>query len=429
MKEIIKTVIKDWQKTFPRAEVWERNLQVPLDSQKIISLIGPRRCGKTYYLYQLINQLLARGPDAKFIYLNFEDERLTLTSAQLRLILEAYYELYPENYGQELYLFFDEIQEIEGWEKFVRRMYDTVTKNIFLTGSSAKMLGKEIATSLRGRNLVFHLFPFSFEEYCRFQNLDVKDVYSTHARAVLKSQFEKYIRLGGYPETVGMDAELTQKTLQSYFDVMLFRDIIERHAISNPLVLKNFLKKILNNISQPLSVNKFYNELKSQGLQTSKNAIYEYLDHAADCFLLFLLDPYEPSMVKQKLKGNKAYAVDTGLVNAVTFRYSEDKGRLLENIVYLHLVREDRAVGYLKNKYECDFVLSENSIITQALQVCLTLQDEATRQREIRGLLYAAERFNLPEAYIITLDEEDEMAIEGKKIFVRPAWKWLLARP
>jgi len=428
MKEILKTVIKDWQGTFPRAEVWERNLQVPLDSQKIISLIGPRRCGKTYYLYQLINQLSARGPNAKFIYLNFEDERLTLTSAQLYLILEAYSELYPENYGQELYLFFDEIQEIDGWEKFVRRMYDTVTKNIFLTGSSAKMLGKEIATSLRGRNLVYHLFPLSFEEYCRFQNLDVRDVHSTHARAVLKSQFEKYIRQGGYPETVGMDAELAQRTLQSYFDVMLFRDIIERHEISNPIVLKTFLKKILNNISQPLSVNKFYNELKSQGLQTSKNAIYEYLDHAADCFLLFLLDAYEPSTAKQQMKGNKAYAVDTGLVNAITFRYSEDKGRLLENIVYLHLAREERAVCYLKNKYECDFVVSENATITQALQVCLTLQNEATRQREIRGLLHAAERFDLPEAHIITLDEEDEIATDGKRILVRPAWKWMLNR-
>jgi hypothetical protein len=136
MKEILKTVIKDWQRTFPRAEVWERNLQVPLDSQKIISLIGPRRCGKTYYVYQLINQLLARGPNAKFIY----------------------------------------------WEKFVRRMYDTVTKNIFLTGSSAKMLGKEIATSLRGRNLVYHLFPLSFEEYCRFQNLDVKLMFIQRMR-------------------------------------------------------------------------------------------------------------------------------------------------------------------------------------------------------------------------------------------------------
>jgi hypothetical protein len=153
------------------------------------------------------------------------------------------------------------------------------------------------------------------------------------------------------------------------------------------------------------------------------------LDHAADCFLLFLLVPYEPSMVKQQMKGNKAYAVDTGLVNAITFRYSEDKGRLLENIVYLHLVREDRAVCYLKNKYECDFVVSENSAIAQALQVCLTLQDEATRQREIRGLLHAAERFNLPEAHIITLDEEDEISIDDRKIFVRPAWKWLLTRP
>jgi hypothetical protein len=428
MKDVLKTIIKDWQKAFPKSEVRERKLKIPLDSKKIISVIGPRRCGKTYYLYQLINQLVARGHGDKIIYINFEDERLDLTSAQLHLIMEAYYELHPDNYGKALYLFFDEIQEIDGWEKFVRRMYDTVTKNVFLTGSSAKMLGKEIAAGLRGRHITFYLFPLSFEEYCRFQNLDVADVYSTQARAVLVAQFEKYIRWGGYPETVFMDTELVQKTLQSYFDVMLFRDIIERYNISNVPVLKQFLKKVLNNVSQPLSVNKFYNELKSQGFHIGKDLVYEYLDHAVDCFLLFLLEPYEPSEVKQQTKSKKVYALDTGLVNAVTYRYSEDKGRLLENIVGLQLFREEPATHFLKNKYECDFIVSENSSVTYAIQVSLNLKNEATRQREIRGLLHAVERFSVPEGRIITLDEEEEIAINGKKIMVQPCWKWLLAR-
>ena len=428
MKEIFKTIITDWQRALPRSDVRQRNLEVPLDSGKIVSLVGPRRCGKTFYLFQLMNTLFSRGEGSKIVYINFEDERLDLTSAQLHLILDAYYELYPENYGKALYLFFDEIQEIEGWEKFVRRLYDTVTRNIFLTGSSAKMLGKEIAASLRGRNISYNLLPLSFEEYCKFQNLHVAEVYSTQAKAVFKSQFEKYLRFGGYPETVFMEGELIQRTLQSYFDVMLFRDIVERHQISNALVLKHFLKKVMNNVSQSLSVHKFYNELKSQGISISKNVIYEYLDYGIDCFLLFVLFPYEPSIVRQQVRARKAYAVDTGLVNAVTFRYSEEKGKLLENLVFLQLIREGNTVHYLNDKHECDFVVQNNQVITQAIQVCLALNDEATRQREIRGLLHAAKRFDLQEACILTLDEEDEIEVEGKKIIVRPCWKWLLAQ-
>ena len=426
MKELFKTIIKDFQRSFPRSDVRERNLKVPLDSNKIISLIGPRRSGKTYFSFQLINELFAHGKSDKIIYINFEDERLDLSSAQLQLILDAYYELYPENYGKDIYLFFDEIQEIHSWEKFVRRFYDTVTKNIFVTGSSAKMLGKEIATSLRGRNIVFNLFPLSFEEYCKFQGIDVTDVYSTQAKAILKSQIEKYFQFGGYPETIFMDKQLIQKTLQSYFDVMLFRDIVERYKVSNVLVLKQFLKKILNNISNILSVNKSYNELKSQGIAISKNTIYEYLDYGIDCFLIFILNPYESSIVKQQMKSKKVYAIDTGLVNAITYRFSEDKGRLLENIVFLQLIREENAVFYLKNKYECDFIVQKNATIAQAIQVCLTLNDETTRKREIKGLIQALEFFNLTRGYIITVDEEEEFEVSGKTIFVRPCWKWLL---
>lgn len=201
---------------------------------------------------------------------------------------------------------------------------------------------------------------------------------------------------------------------------------MERYQVSNILVLKQFLKKTLNNISQTLSVNKFYNELRSQGITLSKNTIYEYLDYCLDCFLLFILNTYEPSILKQQMKSKKVYAIDTGLVNAITYRFSEDKGKLLENIVFLQLIREEYAVFYLKNRYECDFIVQKNATITQAIQVCLTLNDEATRRREIRGLIQALERFHLAEGYIITLDEDEELEVKGKKIIVRPCWKWLL---
>lgn len=427
MKEIIKTIIKDWQKTFPRNDVRERQLNIPLDSQKIISLIGPRRCGKTYYAFQLINNLYARGDGNKILYLNFEDERLDLTAGKLQLILEAFYELFPENYGKDFFIFFDEIQEIDGWEKFVRRVYDTVTRNIFLTGSSAKMLGKEIASGLRGRNLVYHLYPLSFREYCLFQDIDVQDVYSTQAKTILKLQFEKYLQVGGYPETVFMDDSLTIKTLQSYFEGMLFHDIVERYRVSNIPVLKQFLKKILNNISQTLSVHKFYNELKSQGISISKNVIYEFLDYSIDCFLLFVVYPFELSMVRKQMRSRKAYAIDPGLVNAVTYRFSEDKGKLLENVVFLHLLRDESVIiHYLSNRYECDFIVQKQQAVVDAIQACWSLNDETTRDRELRGVLIAAKKFDLHEAHIITFDEEDDIEIEGKMIRVRPCWKWLL---
>lgn len=426
MKELFKNIIKDFQQSLPKHGVNKRELVIPLNSNKVISLIGPRRCGKTFYSFQLINTLFEKGEKDKIVYINFEDERLDLSASQLHLIMDAYFELYPSNYGKDIFIFFDEIQEIEDWEKFIRRLYDNITKNIFITGSSAKMLSKDIATSLRGRNIVYNLFPLSFKEYCQFQNIDTNDVYSTQAKAVLRSQFDRYILFGGYPETVFMDQELVSRTLQSYYDVMLFRDIVERYKVSNIFVLKQFLKKILNNISSSFSVNKFYNELKSQGITVSKNTIYELLDYSLDCFLFFIVNPFEPSIVKQQMKSKKVYAVDTGLVNAITYRFSHDMGKLLENIVFLHLIRQEQPIFFLKNKYECDFIIQEKTAQINTIQVCTTLSDETTQLCEIRGLINALERLNLSEGYIITLDEEQDLIQNDKKIFVRPCWKWLI---
>lgn len=427
MKEVFKTIIKDYHLSLPKNDVKQRDLQIPLNSGKIITFIGPRRCGKTFYSYWLINELSNKVEKEKIIYINFEDERLDISAANLHLIMDAYFELYPENFGQEIYIFFDEIQEIDGWEKFVRRIYDTITKNIFITGSSAKMLGKEIASSLRGRNIAYNLYQLSFREFCNFQNIDTQDVYSTQAKAILRNQFDKYLWDGGYPETIFMEKELSSKTLQSYYDVMLFRDIVERHEVANVFVLKQFLKKAMNNISSPFSVNKFFNELKSQGIKISKNSIYEFLVYSLDCFLLFILNPYDPSVAKQQAHNKKLYAVDTGLVNAVTYRFSHDKGKLLENIVFLHLNRQEKKIYFLKNKYECDFIVVEKMSPIAAIQSCLTMEDKATRDREIRGLMNALEKLNLPEGFIITLDEEEDLIVEGKKIFIRPCWKWLLS--
>lgn len=426
MKELFKTIIKDFHVQIPFKEVFERALEIPLRSQKIISLTGPRRCGKTFYFYSLINQLISDIPVDRIIYINFEDERIELDSRQLHLIMDAYYELYPENYNKEIFIFFDEIQNIDGWEAFVRRLYDTSDCHIFITGSSAKMLGKEIATSLRGRNLIYQMFPLSFKEFCQFQGIDSGDVYSTPGKARLRSQFQGYLENGGYPEVLQLPEELVHKTLQSYFDVMLFRDIVERYNVSNTVVLKQFIKKLLNTISSEFSIHKFYNELKSQGISISKNTIYEYLEYATDCFLLFLLLPYDPSLVRQHTRSKKIYAVDTGLINAITYRFSQDQGKLLENAVFLELLRREMPLFYHKNQFECDFIIQQEEAIKEAYQVSLTIGQTATRQREIRALQKTMDKYNLSEGYIITLDEEEDVEVNNKRIAIKPAWKWFL---
>ena len=344
MKDIIKTVIKDFHKSeLPGFK--ERSLTVPLNSGKIISLIGSRRTGKTYYLYQLISKLLLTVNKENILYINFEDERLNLKSEDLHLIIDAYYELYPEN-KDSLYIFFDEVQNISNWEKFVRRLYDTVSKNIIITGSSSKLLGKEIASSLRGRAIWYELFPLTFSEYLHFQNIDADDRYSSRNKAKIVKAYANYLFNGGFPEVIFYDAQLRLKTLQSYLDVMIYRDIIEKYDVKNSASLRYFIKKSLANVSNTISVNKLFNELKSLGVKISKDTIYDYINYVQDCYLLYLVNIYSESINVQQTNEKKLYCVDTGLVNSVSFKFSQNTGRMLENEVFMQLRSKGEQVFY-----------------------------------------------------------------------------------
>ena len=426
MKELFKTIILDFQQILPVKNVQPRELDVPVASGKIISLIGPRRSGKTYFFYQLINQLLKRISSEKIVYINFEDERLDIRKEHLQFIIDAYFELYSEVSSADIFFFFDEIQEIEGWEKFVRRIYDTVSKNIFITGSSAKMLGKEIATHLRGRPLVYRLFPLSFKEFCQFNGVDTSDTHSTRGKARLRKSFYHYLSVGGFPEIPFLQNELISKTLQSYFDVMMFRDIIERQQVRNIPVLKYFIKKLFNTIASEFSINKIFNELKSLGFRVSKDKLYQFLEYVTDSFMFFINSPYEASVTKTQMLNKKIYAIDTGLVNAVTFRYSSDYGKLLENVIFLHFARKDMESYFLRNSFECDFVVNESGK-RGAIQVAYSLIEPGTRKREVNTLLKALDQLNLSRGLIITADEKETLTVADKKIDILPAWEWLLA--
>ncbi|HEW98053.1 MAG TPA: ATP-binding protein [Beggiatoa sp.] len=334
-KSILKTLLKDFHRS-NLPTVVTRDYQIPIFSGKIITLIGARRSGKTCLLYQLIQQIAAKISKQHIIFINFEDERLELQSHELDLIIQAYLELYPlQDDLSQCYFFFDEIQNVSGWEKFIRRLYDTISKNIFLTGSNAKMLSSEIATALRGRSLSYTVYPLSFKEILRFWQI-TPDLDSTKGRATLYHALENYLHEGGFPELPLLpNQDLKRRTLQEYYQVMLFRDLVERYQITNMTALKFFLKRLYASATKQVSINRLYNELKSAGFRIGKNSVYDFLEQAEAVFMIGTLKKYAYKISTQELSEKKVYAIDNGLANAISFKFSADLGKALEQVVFL----------------------------------------------------------------------------------------------
>jgi predicted AAA+ superfamily ATPase len=421
-KEHLKQIVRDFhlQEGF---NVLPREISIPTNSRKIISLVGARRSGKTFILYDTINRITQDLNKTQTLFINFEDERLDLSLEELDLILQAYSELYPNQRLAECYFFFDEIQNIPGWEKFVRRTYDNITRNIFITGSNSKLLGSEIATSLRGRTLCFEIFPLSFREYLNFKGID-KDVYASRQLAYIRNAQATFLRQGGFPETLFVEERLHSKLLQEYFNVLLYRDIAERHNVSNLPALKYFLKKLLASSTKQLSINKIYNDLKSGNIKIGKNTLYEFLDYAQNSYLGLILPRFDQSLVARELGEKKIYAIDTGLCNAVEYKFSEDMGKALENSIFLELKKRGRQIFYYRDdSCECDFLIADRGKIIEAIQVCFDLSIPETKKREIRGLKKICSRFGLDKGTIITSDTREEFDTEGVNIEAVPFYR------
>ena len=315
-KEIIKSLIKDFHHK-PLPEFSPRVISIPLNLNKIISLIGTRRSGKTYLLYQTIDSLLKQTEKSKIIFINFEDERLDITSIELDLILQGYRELYPKSRLESCYFFFDEIQNVPGWEKFIRRLFDTISKHIYLTGSNAKMLSTEIATSLRGRSISYEVYPLSFSEYLSFKGIPF-DLYVSETKGAVYNALETYLVSGGFPELLDVeDNDVKNRILQEYFDVMLFRDLVERYEIKNLIALKFFLKRLFASATKQVSINRIYNDLKSAGIKTGKNSLYDFMRMAESIFLVHTIKKYSSRISIQEFGERKVFVIDNGLLNEV----------------------------------------------------------------------------------------------------------------
>jgi predicted AAA+ superfamily ATPase len=361
------------------------------------------------------------------LYFNFEDERLSLTSKELDLLLQAYQELYPTLKLSECYFFFDEIQEGEGWEKFISRVYTSISKHVFVTGSNATLLSKEIATALRGRTITYEIYPLSFLEFVTILSPRLNP-HKSADKAKFLALFDRFMQEGGFPELVTQNENLKDKILQEYFNVMVMRDLIERYKISATSTLKYFCKRVIGNSAGEFSVNKIYNELKSQGYQVSKDTLYEFQGYVEAIYLNRFITKYSHSVVKAESAQKKTYVIDTGFGAALDYKLSQDRGRLLETTVALELLKQDKQIAYAKNGSECDFVIMEKGMVRGAIQVSINLEDEKTREREIKGLVQTCIKHHLSEGTILTLDHNEELEQEGIKVKILPAWQYFFQK-
>lgn len=378
----------------------------------IRTITGIRRCGKS-----TLQEYIRHNNKEKKYALNFDDNRLTgFTSDDFEKLFEAF----PELYSVEKTWYFDEIQNINGWEMFIRRLHNEGHK-VYLTGSNAQMLSKELGPHLTVRYLQTELFPFSFAEFLKFKNikLDKHSFYSTTVCTSLRNAFNEYLQNGGIPEYLQ-----TQNPyyLKSLYENIIYRDVITRYNLRNTKLLIEFIHFLISNTSKETS----YNSLKNIFGIANANTVKEYISYFENSYLLFSINKFDYSLKKQIANPKKIYAIDTGLANSVSFRFSENYGRQIENVVFLHLRRKTANIFYHKNKTECDFVVVENKKIISAIQVTQSLDDPSVREREIKGLLDAMATYKLKEGLIITEDGEDIEKINGQIIKIIPVWKWLL---
>ncbi len=370
--------------------------QIDFNLPHALMLSGVRRCGKSTLLHQLMERI------NNYCYFNFEDTRIINFEPDDFQKLD---EILLEEYQRNDYYFFDEIQNVQKWEIFVRSMLDK-QKKFIITGSNASLLSKELGTRLTGRHLRYELFPFSFKEMLAFTDLKP----STES-------FEKYLQQGGFPEYLKYNKS---EILQELLNDIIARDIIVRHKLRETKIVKEMALYLLTNVGKEFS----YNSLKRIFNLGSTNSALSFVSYFEDSYLMFTVPKFDYSLKKQIINPKKVYSIDNGLSNVNSASFSSDRGRMLENIVFLQLRRKYKDIFYFKEENECDFLVKERNKIISAIQVCYELHED-NKKREIDGLLNPLSEFNLENGLILTYNQEDEFKINGKVLTVKPAWKWL----
>ncbi len=415
-REILKQIIADQLGYRSPKNFFNRTLTETLlrfvDDPNIIIISGIRRSGKST-IQRLLQLELAKAD----YYLNFDDERLIHFQVEdFQMLLEVFIELF----GEQSSFYFDEIQNIEGWERFVRRLYEQ-GKKIYITGSNAKLLSRELGTHLTGRYIQFEVFPLSFQEIIRHKYPEAltKKALSTTDIGMIQRHFSNYLKTGGIPEYVKFEKP---EYLRDLFEGILYRDIIARYKVNDEKPLREMAYYLASNIGKEFSYTNLGEIIGIRSPHTIKN----YCNYLEQCYLCFFVSRYSHSLKKQIQYNKKCYMIDPALIRTIGFRVSEDRGRLLENVVFLHLRMRKKEIYFHKDKTECDFIIREGNQIIQAIQVTTTLSDEQVKNREINGLIEAMDAYNLREGLILTEYEQDTFEINGFLITIIPIWKWLL---
>jgi len=405
IKETLKIILKEFH-DLSVPDLIERDQKVDLSLlrspiKKIITIIGPRRAGKTYFLFQTIKKLLAEGVAiTDLVYMDFEDERLLPMRSE----------------------------DLSGWDHFIRRLNDRGF-NIFLSGSNSRMLGHEIATALRGRTLTYEIFPFSFREFLAANDIVIEEntLYG-QTRHRIRQLYEEYLFSGGYPELAFIQEKGTKsRILQDYFNTIFYRDLAERYRIKNSELLRQWLQILMTNIASTISYHKVENDFKSRGMKLSRTTLSAYARYVEDIFFGFFVELYSESARKRQINPKKFYLIDQGLHNYLTLKFSENKGRLLENIVFLELRRRGFHIFYYKTAsgHEVDFLLQDNGE-WKLIQVCHDLSHIETFTREKKALISGLRELNLRSGIIVSQDEKREERISGYTVKIVPVWEWLL---
>ncbi|MBW3092003.1 ATP-binding protein [Bifidobacterium sp. 82T10] len=438
--------IEDFQPIVPRELDLGRPLQPKIGNLAKV-IVGMRRSGKSYRLFQEMEALHASGIGwNRICYINFEDDRLgDVTPETGDEALETFYAMHPESMRDGIYLFFDELQEMQGWGRWLRRIIDTTKATVYVTGSSSKMLSKEISTEFRGRALDFELLPFSFREFVRAHGITDDELlhrspqsgYSTEERLILSNAMTRYLEEGGFPAAQGLPTPQRVALLQSYVQRVVSRDVVERYDIARPRVAAMMARRVLGCNGKTLSVRKIENELRSAGLTTSRELLGDLLEYFEDAYLVFRMREFSMALREKTTSMPKVYAIDPGLAAAASTASAKDEGQRLENAVYLELRR--RTIGFRRDGisschtqahgYEVDFVVGD--VLEQEqyelCQVTAAMDDPQTAERETRALWELMEERGLQEGIIIVgQGKECEYRRNGSVIHQIPAWKWFL---
>lgn len=414
-KDRLKEIMFDQQDVFNnRKHLIPRDIELDkhIATSQVIIISGIRRCGKSSLLYLIKEKMNLK--ESEYCYFNFDDERIITDIS----ILENIYNLHIEIYGEEPVLFLDEIQNIDNWEKFVNRMYEQGIK-VFVTGSNAKLLSSEISTSLTGRNKLIELYPFSFFEYLRFIGSKYNlNRITPKSKSLLLKDFNNYFETGGFPLVV---KENDTELINAYFQDILYRDIISRYGITQVNGIKQIGLYFASNIGKLFS----YSTLQEISGVKSLSSIKDYLYYYEQSYLYFYLKKFDYSVKKQIMNPKKVYTIDPAFAHRLGFHFSENKGRILENIVFLELLRRGKEVYYHSGKKECDFVVKEGLNIVEAIQVSYQVNGN-NYEREYQGLQEAMHTYNLKEGLMLINDIEESLIPNNVGIKVIPVWKWLL---